>query len=116
MTEKEIADEFGCGSGTVHRWLSHFGIKRRKQAHKRSKSNGDLSYSYIWWRKDGDWDRIRVHRLVAYAHGMLDSKELFDESIHVHHKNGIAWINHPDNLEALSASEHMSLHFGRGKS
>lgn len=114
LSEKEIANRFSCSASTIHRKLVKYDIDRRPPAHDASDSYGDFCYSYIWHRKNGDWDRIRVHRLVAYAHGMIDFDELFDADIHIHHKNGLPWVNSIENLERMGEIEHFKHHFGRG--
>ena len=48
---------------------------------------------------------VRLHRLVWESiHGPVP------DGYHVHHKDGNRANNHPDNLELMEGSEHMSLH------
>lgn len=46
---------------------------------------------------------VYLHRLTAYAHGLID--DLW-EPVDVHHINCDGWDNMPGNLEALSRWEH----------
>lgn len=54
-------------------------------------------------RRKGD-RYLYLHRLVAYAHGKLDS--VFDDSLHVHHENEDKWDNRPENLTAMEPERH----------
>lgn len=101
----ELAREWGCSPTTIAQRKDRYGI--------------DLDVSWRGYRRDysiirhqhnGEDHQIRVHRLVAYAHGMLSFEELFDPLVHIHHKNGNTWINSPENLEALTPKEHMNRH------
>lgn len=56
------------------------------------------------------WDArpVYVHRLVAYAHGVIDS---MTDPRHVHHvDSGRHWVNSPENLKAVDPDEHGSHH------
>lgn len=46
---------------------------------------------------------VAVHRLVAYAHGDIDS---LSDPREIHHRDTVPSHNAPSNLEALEASEH----------
>lgn len=48
---------------------------------------------------------VREHRKVAWDSGIL-----MDRRDHVHHANGVKTDNRPENLEAISASNHGRLH------
>ena len=50
---------------------------------------------------------VYVHRLVAYAHGELDS---LADPRQVHHCDGCTWVNSPENLEAREPPEHADHH------
>ncbi len=68
---------------------------------------------YERWRswEDGEDVYVYVHRLAAVAWGELD--DLGDER-HVHHVNGIEWLNTEDNLEAREPDEHSDYHLNGG--
>jgi len=68
---------------------------------------------YERWRSwDGDRERyVYVHRLAAVAWGILDG---LDDPRHVHHTNGIEWLNVPDNLEARDLVDHGDYHLNGG--
>lgn len=46
---------------------------------------------------------LYLHRLVAYAHGEIDSLQ---DHRHVHHENDDKWDNRPENLTAMEPDEH----------
>lgn len=50
--------------------------------------------------------QIYLHRLVAYAHGIIESP--FSDK-HVHHIDGDKWNNWPENLNAKSPGDHCRL-------
>lgn len=52
---------------------------------------------------DGRPRYVAVHRLVAYAHGELES---LAQPLEVHHRDGLKGMNGPANLEALTPREH----------
>lgn len=61
---------------------------------------------YTWIRNDGA-DIVPVHRLVAYAHGHLES---LDDPRDVHHLDGLTWRNSPDNLFPIGRAMHCRVH------
>jgi len=72
-------------------------------------NNGRLgvnSSGYSVWRGVNTNKQVLIHRLVAVArHG-------FDEvaGCEIHHKDGIRWLNSPENLTPLDTSEHAIEH------
>jgi len=57
---------------------------------------------------DPDEDRatatgVMHHRLIAYAHGEIDS---LHEPVEIDHLTPIPWLNYPGNLEAVGPIEH----------
>lgn len=64
---------------------------------------------YLRVRVDGDDVEgvrarfVSVHRLVAFAHGVLDD---LGDDLEVHHVDAVPCHNGPANLEALDAQEH----------
>lgn len=59
----------------------------------------------VW---DGERDHyVYLHRLVAYAHGMIDSLWAGDE---IHHDDHDGWNNRPENLFAEEPSAHSRYH------
>lgn len=66
------------------------------------KSGYELWKTYI----DGEYPRVRVHRLLAIAEYGFDAvcgKE-------IHHKNNIQWDNRPENIEPMTTTEHRKHH------
>lgn len=63
-------------------------------------------YSYV--AESGHATRpVYVHRLVAYAHGEIDS---LADPREVHHRDGCEWVNSPENLQALDHEVHAQHH------
>lgn len=59
----------------------------------------------VW---DGERDHyVYLHRLTAYAYGMIDSLWSDDE---VHHIDHDGWNNCPENLQAQAAVDHRRYH------
>lgn len=108
MNTYEIGQKFGCTSGTIRQWLIKFDIPRR-YSHPQFKTRRD-GYETVRHQIDGKVAVMRVHRLLAYAHGKISFSELFDRSVNVHHKSNIPWDNRPDNLEKMTHGDHSSLH------
>lgn len=106
----DLANEWGCSPSTINDSLRKFGIDRWGEVASINGTNTMRSYSFLHHREDGVNYYLRIHRLVAYSRGMLSSDELFSRDPPVHHKNGIGWINSPENLEVLTASEHIKRH------
>jgi len=109
MTIEEMADEWGCGTSTVMRWLNRHGFKSRYYSDNSSPApfkTGDGGYECWYLMENDDADYVRVHRGLAIAEYGLDAIKDKD----VHHKNGIPWDNRPENIELLTRSEHARLH------
>jgi transposase-like protein len=107
---KVLTDQWDCAPRTITKWLREFGIKRRGSVGSQFGENTIHSPNFLHHQENGDDYKIRIHRLVAYAHSMLSFDELFSKEPHVHHKNNIGWVNNPDNLEVLFPSEHLKKH------
>lgn len=62
------------------------------------------------WNPDEGLDQqLYLHRLVAYAHGLVDSPfQKHDREIH--HKNHDKWDNRPENLRVVERSAHTQYH------
>ena len=68
---------------------------------------------YARWRswEDGRDRYVYVHRLAAVAWGILDG---LDDPRHVHHVDGINWLNIEENLEARAPDRHADFHLNGG--
>jgi transposase-like protein len=102
----EIADDWGCHPGTILKWKSDHGIDVEHSWY----SSNSSAYSRIEDSFNNEKCGLFVHQLVAYAHKDIEFEDLFNSKIHIHHKNGVKWLNNPENLEVLSASEHLEKH------
>lgn len=113
LTLEEMATRFGCSESTVVNWMKRYGIERHKTPDQQPPNHR--------WTRDG-YEQVRtkinqqeytigIHRLVAYAEGILSGTELLNGEKHVHHKNGVPWDNRPENLEAMTESNHHAHHY-----
>jgi len=108
MSTYEIANYFGVSDGTIGMWLDRHGISRRYNSpHFKTREDG---YEVVRHQVEGDTHIIRVHRLLAYAEGLITAEELFDKDIHVHHQTNIPWDNRPNKLKGMTNSEHIKMH------
>lgn len=108
----KIAKHWECNTITVWRWIEKHGFEKRgspigkrvSYAHYFTDKNG-----YVRWVTDGEKspDQFFVHRLIAISEYGADAVCGKD----VHHKNEIPWDNRPKNLELLTRSEHMKVHY-----
>jgi transposase len=108
LSTREIAKRFDCSPTTVSTYLQRYDIPRR---HKGPTFVTTVDgYETVRHRCGGEYQIYRIHRLVALAQGKIDVAEFHDPETHIHHKNKIPWDNRPNNLQALSKSEHHKLH------
>jgi len=121
----QIAQRLDVSETTVYRRMRKFGIDRRGRSHY-SQSQQTKQYAkyaryrvndgYTVWEGNGDSDGFAttfVHQLLLVAEGE-DPHEVYSDEYHCHHDNGVRWDNRPENLELLTAEEHMELHAERG--
>lgn len=114
MTIEEMADEWGCGTSTVMRWLKRHGFESRYYTDNNSAApfeTGGDGYECWYLMEDDAADYVRVHRALAIAEYGIDAVKGKD----VHHKNGIKWDNRPENIELLTRSKHARLHNSKGE-
>jgi len=100
---REMAEKYGCSLSTVSDWMNNHGIEARPHPQILINHEG---YEYFQDKKNGDRKRIKHHRLLAVAEYGIKAVKDND----VHHKNGIRWLNYPENLEVMSHDEHMRMH------
>lgn len=114
LCPEEMAPILGCTERTIWTWIGKHDMETRRPGQRQSPwvTYGTDKEGYEWWQNTCGPDRkthVYVHTLVAIAeHG-------FEAVVgnHVHHKNRVPWDNRPENLEVLTASEHMK-HHGEG--
>lgn len=114
----QIGERFGVSKRPVRGWFDKYDIGTRDtsaaaRAHglRRQPSfymtNG---YYIVATEIDGERWYVPVHRLAAVAWFGFDAVA----GKIVHHKSGVKWDNREENLELLTQSEHMKLHWERG--
>lgn len=111
MTVQEISDKLGIFKYHIWKEMGAQGIERRDSRESTVrydepviKTYGD-GYAYLVYN-DGESRSIKMHRFNALVDHSLD--ELKGKQ--VHHRNGVTWLNYPENLEVLTPSEHGAKH------
>jgi len=110
LTARAIAEELQTTKSTVCRWLNRHDIEIDESRALREQLK---SPAYIHTHKSGyvyvsaSDDTILLHRLLAVAEYGLESVV----NNQVHHKNGVAWDNRPENLELMDIAEHAKHHY-----
>jgi len=115
LSTVDIAERARVWPSTVSDWMERHGIERRDRIdavkNKRSKRPATFSMTgegYLTWQVQHDNEResIRACRLLAVAEYGFEAVK----GMHVHHKNGIPWLDYADNIELLEPSEHLRSH------
>ena len=115
---RDVADAIGVSKPTIVRYLRYYDLPVEKSPSDKpptfvfDKMSDRVGHEYARIRPhiDGEHYTIGIHRLVAIAHGKLDPKDMWGNDFHVHHKNKHGLDNRPDNLEVMTASDHISMH------
>jgi len=112
LSAKRVAEEMGCSPQTVRHWLIEFDIPRRPWYYRTAESEGQPQRPYpsVKDSYNGNKSEVLIHRLLCYAVGKIAFEELCDPNTVIHHRTNIPWDNRPENLQAMSRSEHMRLH------
>jgi hypothetical protein len=111
MTQKEMAEEFGCPVTTLSYWFTKFNIDTSLPRKKPAHHTFDETTGYEKWRTSIDYERttVMVHHLVLIAEGE-DPNVVFSDKMDTHHKNGFPADNRPENLELMDKEEHGRKH------
>jgi hypothetical protein len=67
---------------------------------------GPNRYPMVRVREDGKHYYFLLHRLVAYAHGIIDHPRFERDPREIHHVDEDKWNSNPDNLEAHTPEQH----------
>lgn len=119
MNAVEIADKFGVGKKTIHRWLGEYNIEMRDSSLEKMRNHsakpatfetGFQGYEKWRFKHKNEHIHVKVHQLLAVSE--YGTEELAGNV--VHHKNGIPWDNRPENIEVMTDSEHSRLHMECG--
>ena len=117
LSQDKIAELADRSKSTITYWMDKHDVERRGAS---KVSRGELAplqqkpSGHLFWRcrKGGEYNQISVHRLLAVA--KYGAEAVADK--HVHHKNGVAWDNRPENIKLLSHEDHMREHHNGEKS
>jgi len=112
MTDKEIANKFNVSKGTISYWRNKFNIDSwspEKYASFRPASYRVSVLGYPYWDGSSNDKTVvcYVHRLLAVSEYGFDA---LDNSVEIHHKNGVKWDNRSENIELIEKSEHRKKH------
>lgn len=123
LSQAEIAEVLDTSRSNIQNAMNRHGIEQRKSygdptrpAHhsfhmRESRPIGTCDERVSSWI-DGRNQTVKVHRLIAVAHGKLDTKDLWSSDLKVHHKSGHGLDNRPENLEVVTQEEHRKEHAG----
>lgn len=113
FTLAEVADYFDVSVRTIQYWMGKFDIERRDRNYASRCRPASYTMNvdgYMEWETNNSdrnsTDHVYVHRLLAVAEYGFDAVR----GKAVHHLNGISWDNRPENIEALSHSDHARRH------
>lgn len=120
LNQREIGEKFGVDRVTILRWMDRLDIETDDPADPTRPPNHHFfnrpdrpignEYERVRTTIDGNMYTVKIHRLLAVACGKLDSGDLFNKDIIVHHESGHGLDNRPGNLEAMGHGEHTKLH------
>jgi len=122
-TQQEIADEWGVGRNTIHRWLKKHDINRRGWTGTGAWNRVERASFYTQTNENGGYERIgaydsekegmvwmTVHQLLAVAEGEDPERIFSNGEYQTHHRTGIPFDNRLGNIELLSREVHQSAH------
>lgn len=122
-TQQEIADEWGVGRNTIHRWLKKHDIDRRDWTGTGAWNRVQRASFYTETNENGGYEKIgaydpkkdgmvwtTVHQLLAVALGEDPDKVFSNGEFQTHHRTGIPFDNRPENIELLARDEHQRSH------
>lgn len=107
LTQKEIAEELGCGRTTIVRWMDRLDVPTTHDigvSHSIEKWNERPEREK--WMESGSETSVLVHRLLAVSEYGFDAVA----GNEVNHRNKHQFDNRPANLEPVSQSDHHALH------
>jgi hypothetical protein len=119
LSLNEIGNIFDVEGETIRKWMDKNGVETRDRVEATKKANtkpyaplkmhdhGQLRWFFC---HNGDKTYVKVSRLLAVAE--YGFEEVADKV--VHHKNGIPWLDYPENIQLMTQSEHAKHHYENG--
>jgi len=123
MSYHEMADHFDTSYGAIQKAMDRHEVKRNKSRGdptrpayhgfdmRESRPIGTCSETVSSW-VNGKNQTVKIHRLIAVAHGKLDPEDMWNSDLKVHHKSGHGLDNRPENVEVVTRAEHREAHAG----
>ena len=122
-TQQEIADEWGVGRNTIHRWLKKHGIDRRNWTGTGAWNRVQYASFYTETHENGGYEKVgsydpelevmrwtTVHQLTAIADGADPNKVFSNGEYQTHHRTPIPWLNFAENVEVIPRAQHQHAH------
>ena len=113
MSMQTVADECDVTKSKVRYWMEKHGIERRSREEANMIIGGapemhtdHHGYEVFKVQVDNEPRTLQHHRLLATLEHSLDDLR----GAHVHHINGVPWMNTVDNLEVLPPAKHFKKH------
>lgn len=114
LSQKQIAGRSSVTRSAIQHQMDKHGIEKRDntkaaaQARRTEYVYLEINNGYYTWVESwgGSNTRVKVSRLLAVAEYGFDAVK----DKHVHHKNGVKWLDIPENIELMNPSEHHRLH------
>jgi len=111
LTQKQIAEKFDVHRQTIANAIEDLGIEKKDRYEILA---GMLREEYAtFYQNEKGYEKWSTENGEVYLHRLICVAEYGFDAIrdnHVHHKNGIRWDNRVENLEVLSAKEHIQMH------
>jgi len=109
LSLEQIAMEYDVPRSNILYWMDKHGIDRRNRMDAITSPEPSVFTSRRGYEYAADGENmVQVHKLVAIATGESPN-DVFSTNNHIHHQNNIPWDNRANNIELLTASEHMAL-------
>lgn len=120
MSMYDLADRYDTSKAAIQTAFRAYDINARKSyradnyppTHEFVSISDSIGHEYeiVRTKVGGKHERVLIHRLIAIAVGELDTADLCNFDIVVHHKSEHGLDNRPDNLAVMDRGEHQRMH------